>query len=588
MARNDVFTRREFIQTAGTGVAALLLMGAKPSRVSVPADMVFMNGRVYTMDSGAPWAEAVAVRKNIIAGVGRNGDMVKMAGPKTRVIDLKGKMLLPGFIESHIHPGFGSLFSGLVLLNQDGTKEEILNEIRKGVAEKKGDDVIGFMGFKASAFGPEGPKASDLDAIESSKPVLVFDYGGHSMWVNSMALQIAGISKDTPDPLPGGHYYKRDKNGNPTGWCIEPMAFMPVIYRLGITPNDVMDEEKKLFPVISSYGFTTVFDAGSFMQDVMFKAYLQLEKEGQLPFRVYGCHLISNPALLPDAIDELARLNRTYRSKLLTVNTMKVVYDGTLEAASCAMFDEFLNDRGNKGFELFPPEVLNDFVKKVDDAGFNIHIHAIGNRAISDVLGAFENLKRVKGLTPTKKTICHTQFFMPDTVARFKALKDVVAQTTPIWMIPDNNTQAAAGRELYERQALFNSLDREGVTVTFGSDFPVSSGMEGLNPFNEIEVGHTRRNVGAKDTELLPPMDERLSIETLLRGYTINGARQLGIDDRLGSIETGKLADLIVIEKNLFRQDPSDLHNNRVLLTVMNGTIVHDIMPVTEQKRKRA
>lgn len=573
---HDLMTRRKFIQTAGVGAAAILLSGAKMALS--PADYIFTRGTVYTMNPAAPWAEAVAVSHNTIVGVGRSSDIRKLAGANTRVIDLKGRMLLPGLIESHVHPAMGSLFSSLVILNQDDSKEQILKQIRETVALKKDEDVFGFMGFKASIFGPEGPTAADLDAIEKERPILVFDYGGHSMWVNSKALQMAGITRDTPDPLPGGHYYKRDKDGNPTGWCVEPMSFMPIIYKLGVTPEDVMVEEKKLFPIIAANGFTTVFDAGTFMQELMFKAYLQLEKEGLLPFRVYGCNMMANQKLLPGALEELARLNTTYKSRLLTVNTMKIVYDGTLEAASCAMFDDFLTDRGNRGFELFPPDVLDDFVKKVDDAGWNIHIHAIGNRAISDVLGAYEKLKKIKGLTPTRKTICHTQFFMPDTVRRFKDLKEVVAQTTPVWMTPDDNTMPAVGKEIYERQALFNSLDRAGVPVTFGSDFPVSSGLDGLNPFNEIEVGHTRRNIGARDSELLPPAAERLPIDALLRGYTINGAYQLGIEDKLGSIEVGKLADLIVIEKNIFAQKPSDIHHNRVLMTMMDGEIVYDAL----------
>lgn len=580
-AREEAMTRRDFLKTAGTGAAALALLGAKaaaedkqaPDR---PADVIFINARAYTMNPAAPWAEAVAVRGSVIAGAGRAGDVRKLAGAGTEIRDLKGKMLLPGLIESHIHPAMGSLFSELIILNQDLTKAQILEAIRKGVKEKGNEDVLGFMGFNASAFGPDGPKASDLDAIEKNRPLIVFDYGGHSMWVNSKVLAIAGITKETPDPLPGGHYYKRDKEGAPTGWCIEPMSFMPIIRKLGVTPEEIIAAERKLFPHIAENGFTTVFDAGSFMEEDMFKAYQLLEKHGELPFRVFGCHMIANQKLLAGAHEELKRLSSTYNSRLVKINTMKIVYDGTLEAFSCAMFDSFLTSPGNRGFELVAPEMLNEFVLRTDEAGWNIHVHAIGNRAISDALGAFENLKRRKGLTPARKAICHLQFFMPDTVKRFAELKEVAAQTTPVWMCRDTGTEPAVGKEIYERQMLFNSLDRAGVKVTFGSDFPVSSGLEGLNPFNEMEVGHTRRSIGEKDSEFLPPADERLPIDTLLRGYTINGAYQIGMERHLGSIEEGKLADLIVIEKSLFEQTTSDIHKNRVLLTMMDGRIVHD------------
>jgi predicted amidohydrolase YtcJ len=566
-----------FLVAVGVCMGLLAVVSCSTSHaVPVSARKAFVNAAVYTMDAEGSWAEAVVIEGNQIVYVGSTKGAEKWIDKNTQVFDLEGKMLLPGFVESHIHPTFGSLFDGVVMLDQDANKEQLLNDIKKGVAEKKEEDVIGMMGFKATLFGPQGPTAADLDAIESKRPVIILDYGGHSAWVNSKALQIAGITKATPDPLPGGHYYKRDPDGNPTGWCIEPMSFMPILYKAGVSAESIIAGEKNLFPVISSFGVTTLFDAGGFLQEEMFKAYLQLEKEKRLPFRVFACHMIGNPKLLSHAVDELTRLNKTYQSRLLTVNTMKIVYDGTLEALSCAMFDDFLIDKGNRGFELFPPDVLSDFVKKTDDAGFNIHIHAIGNRAISDTLAAYENLQKLKGRTPTRKTICHVQFFMPDTVKRFKDLKDVVAQTTPVWMGQDKNTEPTVGKEIYERQMLFNSLDQAGVKVTFGSDFPVSSGLEGMNPFNEIEVGHMRRNVGDKDSNILPPASEKLPMDTLLRGYTINGAYQLGMEDKIGSLEVGKLADLIVVEYNLFKQKPSDIHKNRVLLTVMDGEIVYD------------
>ena len=518
------------------------------------------------------------MEKNKFIYVGDTKGAGKFIDNKTRIFDLKGRMVLPGLIESHVHPAVGSLFAHVEMLNQDLNREQLLQEIKKAVITKKDEDVIEMMGFKATVFGPGGPKASDLDAIESKKPVIILDYGGHSAWVNSKALQIAGISKDTPDPLPGGHYYKRDKDGNPTGWCIEPLSFMPILSRVGLNPEAIKAAALKLFPAFSAFGFTTVFDAGSFPEEAMFKMYLQLEKENLLPFRIFAGHSIFDPKVRSNALAELARLHRTYNTRLLKVDTMKIVYDGTLEAFSCAMFDDFLNNKGNRGFELFLPDVLNDFVKETVDAGYNIHIHAIGNRAVSDALGAFEKLKRQKGLTRQRKTISHVQFFMPDTVSRFKALEDVVAQTTPLWMGPDDTTLPAVGKEIYERQALFNSLDKAGVPVTFGSDFPVSSGLAGLNPFNEIEVGHLRRNLGAPDSEILPPASEKLPIDTLLRGYTLNGAYQLGVEDRLGSIATGKLADMIVIEKNIFKQHPADIHDNRVLMTIMDGEIKYNIL----------
>ncbi|MFA6076384.1 MAG: amidohydrolase [Negativicutes bacterium] len=539
------------------------------------ARKMFTNAKVYTMNKSNPWADTVVVEGNKFIYVGNKSGAEKYIDDSVEIFDLRGRMVLPGFIESHIHPSFGSLFDGVVILNQDATKEQLLADIKKAVKEHQQDDIIGMMGFKAAMFGPMGPTSAELDAIEKEKPVIILDYGGHSAWVNSKALQIGGINKNTPDPIPGAHFYKRDKAGNPTGWCIEPMSFMPIVYKIGIKIDDVIEGEKKLFPTISAYGFTTLFDAGGIMQVEMYESYARMQKSGQLPFRVFSSYMVSDEKKLSESLVKLKQYSEKYNTPLFKLNTVKILYDGTLEAQSCAMFEDFRNDKGNKGFELFSPAVLASIVEESDNAGYNIHIHAIGDRAISDALAAFEKLKSKKGYTKTRKTICHTQFFMPDTVARFKALRDVVAQTTPVWMTPDSNTLAVAGKESYERQMLFNSLDEAGVKVTFGSDYPVSSGFEGLNPFNEIETGHTRRNIGESDSNYLPPESEKLPIDTLLRGYTINGAFQLGVEDEIGSIEVGKLADMIVVEKNLFEQKDDDIHNNRVLMTMVDGQVVY-------------
>ena len=568
-------TRREFIRgSAATGTLLAVGIYEYPA-FSAATEKAFVNGRIYTMNPLLPWADTVVTQGNRFVYVGSRSGAGSFLTKGTTIVDLGGKMVLPGFIESHAHPTYGSLLATFVVLNPEASREELMAEIKREVRERQKDEVIGMMGFKAALFGPDGPHAKELDAIECKKPLIILDYGGHSAWVNSRALQIAGITRETPDPIPGAHYYRRDKEGNPTGWCIELSSYAPIMLKLGFNAERINQGLEPLLAAFSSFGFTTIFDAGAYFEEESFSNYRLLEMSNRLPLRIHGCHMITTPQQLPTAVTELSRLNKS-SSSLVTVNTLKIVYDGTLEAQSCAMYEEFINDKGNRGYELIPPEVLSQLVTATDDAGFNIHIHAIGNRAIADVLTAFERLKQLKGPTPTRKTICHLQFFMPDTVKRLTALKEVVAQTTPLWMVRDRTTEAAVGKELYERQALFATLDKAGVRVTFGSDFPVSSGLEGLNPFNEMEVGMLRREVGRPDTEFLPPAEERLSLETLLRGYTINGAFQLGVEKELGSIEKGKLADLIVIEKNLFDQKPSEIHTNRVIMTVMNGAVVYD------------
>ena len=541
-----------------------------------PGKLALINGKIYTVNPKMPWAEAVVVDSNTIVFIGSTADAKKYIGSETRVTDLNGRMVMPGFIDAHMHPALGSFVSSAVLLDYFGTTESWFDIIRKTIKENPDRKYYFFANFRSITFGPEGPQKADLDAIESKKPIVVFDNGFHSAWVNSKALELAGIDKNTPDPVPGGHYYVRDKKGYPSGYCIEAQSFIPVILSLGITPEDIMKLEMATFPKLSAYGVTSVYDAGFIMEPQIFQAYLQLEKEGNLPMRVFASHWVSNPKSVPTAIEDLKRLDKSYRSNLFRVNTMKIMLDGTSDALSAAMFNDYLPGGKGNGFVLLPQNELNDFVNKIDSAGFNIQIHSVGDRAVSNALTAFENLKQKKGFTPTRKTVVHCQFFMPNTVERFKALRDVMANFTPSWMVSDPATLKIVGPEVYARNMLFNSMEQAGVRIACGTDFPVGAGIEDVNPFKQIEIGHMRRNIGAADTDILPPASEKMSLESLIKDYTINGAYELGVEDRTGSIEQGKRADIIVLDKNIFEQKSDDIHNNQVLMTVMDGKVVYD------------
>jgi predicted amidohydrolase YtcJ len=421
-----------FIRALTLCVLVVAIIAGSSCNHVKPGKMALINGKVYTLNPDMPWAEAVVVDSNTIVFVGSTADAKKYIGDSSKVTDLNGKMVLPGFVESHMHLALSNFMSQAVFLDANGTREQWLDVIRKTVKENPDKTYFLFSNFRPIIFGPEGPKKEDLDAIDSKRPIMVLDGSIHNAWVNSKAYELAGITRETPDPLPGGHYYKRDKQGNPSGFCVEAMSFVPIVMKLGITQEDIIGSMKQMFPMLSAYGFTTVFDAGSIMQTKMYEAFMQMEKEGNLPFRVFECYFVANPGEVAGAVDHLKEYDTVYRSHLLRVNTMKILLDGVLDARSCAMFDSFPDGQGN-GFVLMPPDQLTDLVIKSDDAGFNIHIHGVGNRSISDALGAFEKLKEKKGFTPTRKTIAHNTFFMPNTVQRYIDLRDVVAQTTPGW-----------------------------------------------------------------------------------------------------------------------------------------------------------
>ncbi|MGL4819903.1 MAG: amidohydrolase, partial [Bacilli bacterium] len=324
------------VLVSGTG---LYLYTKKPQQYDREA---FINAKIYTVNPEQPWAEAMIIQKDRIEFVGTVDEVNERLNSETKVHDLKGQMILPGFIDSHNHIGlitaqFGSAAS--VDMTVTKTKKEMLDAVRDFVKDHPDEKVILGMGFNATVFGDAGPQAKDLDAIESKRPVFLIDDGGHTVWVNSKAMEIGGITKDAPDPLPGIHYYKRDAEGNPTGWLVEAQAFVPLGKKLNIiTADNFVRGNKDLSEVVSQHGLTTMYDAGMMgFEDEVYSGMAKAEAQGELNYRVSGSYMIQTPKVLDVAVDTLLALKEKYNSELITVNTMKVHYDGTLEAKTGAL-----------------------------------------------------------------------------------------------------------------------------------------------------------------------------------------------------------------------------------------------------------
>lgn len=537
----------------------------------------FINGKIYTVDSNNPWAEAMVIENDKIIFVGSNNDAKNIIDKDTKVHDVDGKLMLPGFIESHAHIGLVSSQLGLdnsLFIEATWDKDTILNKLESFIKKNKDLDIIVGFGFDANVFGTDGPLASDLDKLEKDKPIFILDEGGHTAWVNSKAMEIGGINKDTPDPVPGIHYFKRDSQGNPTGWLKEAQSFVPLAKKLNIiTEETSIAGANTVLPIISQNGITTVHDGGMMgYEDTLLSAFSKMEKDGDLPIRLVGSYMVQSPKVLSSAVDSLKNLNSKFDSKLITVDTLKIQYDGTLEAKTAAMFENYGADNNENGKVLFDVDKLKQVVYDNGKAGFNVYIHAIGDKALDNAIESFEYLEENIDDKSIRKTIGHAQFFNKDSVERLTALDDVVIQTTLGWFGPSGFTLDTVGKERYEMQGLFNSLDKNSVKLSFGSDFPVGL-FNGLNPFYNMQVGYTRQYDSTSE-EVLPPFDETLPLETLIKGYTINGAYQLGMEDEVGSLEVGKKADFIILENNIFEQPKDEIVDNKVLKTYMNGDLV--------------
>jgi predicted amidohydrolase YtcJ len=286
--------------------------------------------------------------------------------------------------------------------------------------------------------------------------------------------------------------------------------------------------------------------------------------------------MIQNPVQLPAAIETFRSLEGRYRGKRLRVGSIKLHNDGTHQAHSAGMLEPYSDDPTNRGGVLVAGQALRDFVTAVDAAGIDLHVHAVGDRTTRETLDAIEAAHRANGPTPTRFTLCHLESIDDQDLPRFAEL-GVIAQTTPVWHQPYGPPERRSlGPQRYEALFRFAQLARDGVRVTFGSDFPAGGTIQSISPVYNIEVGHTRQAPGQPDGPIQGDPGERLTLETLVRGYTLDAAYQLRMEHEVGSIEVGKRADLIVLSRDLFEIDADEIHTSKVLLTLVDGVVVHE------------
>lgn len=558
--------------------AAIAILGCGNQLPEKGADTVILNAKIYTQSSVSPSAQALAISGTSLSYVGNNQGAEALIGKNTDVVDLAGKLVLPGFIDTHAHPMMAMGMSSGVELNSDQTSEELLRAIQAHVdANPESKGVIGF-GFLAAAFGPEGPTKELLDQIEPNRPIILMDEGGHSAWVNSKAFELAGIDNNTPDPIPGTHFYKRNSQGELTGWCLEAMTFMPMIAQLGLVDETSISEgADDISYLFSAFGITTIYDAGfSAFESVAYPAADRLAKSERLPFRLVTSHMIQSPDHLPEAVATLSNYQKRYASELVQPRVIKIHNDGTKEAKTAGQFEHYIDEPNNFGSVLLEGEILQEFVKEVDAAGFDIHIHAIGDRAVDEALDAFEAARIANPETSNRYSIAHTELVRDQDLPRFGEL-DVIAQTTPAWFATDGEFErAVVGRDRAEKLYRFRRIIDAGGKVTFGSDFPATGSLAALAPIANIEMGQTRKYPGEREMPVTPPIDAQLTLEEMIRGYTLDAAYQLNMETQIGSLEVGKLADFVVLSDDLFEMDVYEQHEAKVLMTYMNGQQVFE------------
>ena len=549
-----------------------------------PADLVFVNGAIYTVDAARRRVGAVAVKDGRVTAVGFDTDVRGSIGARTEVIDLAGRMLLPGFQDAHVHPVHGGLALIRCGVHAASTAEECLRMIRAYVGKHSDVRWILGGGWALDAFPGGTPTREALDDIVADRPAFITNRDGHGAWVNSAALKIAGITRDTPDPADGR--IERDERGEPSGTLHE--GAMDLVGRHAPPPSfeDRVEALRRGQAYLHSLGITAwqdaIVEAGS-----EYEAYLELAGTGELTARVVGALWWDRSRGL-EQIEELVDLRERGRVGRFRATSVKIMQDGIVENFTAGVLEPYLDRSGrptdNRGLSFVDPELLNDVVIRLDAEGFQVHFHAIAERAVREALDAIGSARSRNGPNDLRHHIAHIQVVHPDDITRFRAL-GVVANAQPLWAAHegqmDRLTIPFLGVERSTWQYPFASLVRAGATLAMGSDWSVST----PNPLEEIHVAVNRKmppgypylGEGISGEVFLP--DERLDVPTAIAAFTMGSAYVDHLDAETGSIEPGKLADLVVLDRDLFAIPAEELASATVDMTFVEGE------PVFERSR---
>jgi predicted amidohydrolase YtcJ len=473
----------------------------------------------------------------------------------------------------------GGAYATSLSLDTWGTVDEWVSAIAEFAAENKDAPLLFGYGFLATTFGPVGPTRQLIDAVVDDKPVLIMDEGFHAAWANTAALEALNITQDTPDPVPGYSYYKRDENGDATGYLLEGTAGMAMDSLNVITEDIIVEGTGIVVDILNAYGVTAAFDAGvieSGTHEDVKRILDRLETSGDLTIRLVGSSRPEKQEEYTTAVDTADLWRRELQGNHYHYNTLKIPNDGTVEGRTAAMFEDYQGEPGNSGKTVFTEEQMAHMITDAASRDMDVHVHALGERAIHETLNAIEAARAAHPDSETRYTICHVQVITDQDVPRFAEL-DVIAQSTPLWASYDTYGKQFVSDDQFRRFWRFKSLKDAGARLTFGSDFPASgAGTLGMSPIVQIEMGHTRQEYGEPDSRVQPLESERLSVASLVRGFTIDAAYQLHMEDQIGSIEVGKKADLVVLDQDIFTVDPYSIHETGVVMTVMDGQVVFE------------
>ena len=545
------------------GVLVLMSMLAMTaSAQSRPAaDLIIIKAKVWTVDKSRPTAQAVAVLGDRIVAVGSNADVEAWRGPATKVIDAGGKLLLPGFNDSHVHFVSGGLQLEQVQLNDVTSKEEFVSRIGERAKQTPKDEwMLGGDWDETKWTPPQLPTKELIDPVTGDTPVFLSRYDGHMALANSAALRLAGVTAQTAEPA--GGMIVRDANGNPTGALKD--AAMELVTKVipPLSHEQRLKAVKRALAHAAALGVTSVQHMNPDYEDIA--AYSELLDRGELTARIYAAPLITQ-------VDDQVKIGirRAFGSPYLRIGALKAYADGSLGSRTAYFFDGFVDQPDNRGLlsnEMHPVSLMRDRMMKADAAGLQLCTHAIGDQAISIILDLYSELIKAHGEDDRRLRIEHAQHMAAKDFDRFAQLH-VIASMQPYHAIDDGRwAQARIGHDRASRTYAFRTFLDHGVRLAFGTDWDVAP----LNPMLTLYAAVTRETLDGKNPQGWFP-EQKLTVAEAVEAYTMGSAYAEFQDKDKGSITPGKLADMVLLSEDIFSVPPDDISKVKVLRTLVGG-----------------
>jgi len=546
---------------------------------SQQADLVFRSGYIYTVNPAQPFAEAVAIKDGRFVAVGYNAEIDEWIGSKTQVVELdilNQHMVLPGIIDLHVHPFTTALFNILNLNFSDNKSHGTMMADLKAFAEEHVQNKwIRGGSWGIGVYPDNNPHKSEIDAVVSDRPVILIDETGHSYWLNSKALELAGITRDRPDGP--GEIIERDESGDPTGVVRE--AALRLVERVAEQPSleDWVAVEKKVMAEFSRNGITAMQTAEG--SNAHLDAFVAMEEAGELPMRVFVAwdwHFAQVSPLTNEEMDAQIEGRAKYETERIKPNYVKIFADGTPVGYKSLFVEEYSNKPGEFGNANMTAEQFNEAIAAFDAAGLGCFIHTIGDGTTRRVLDALEYTRATNGSPGTRHKLSHLMWIHQDDIPRFGEIPNIAADFSPGLLYNQPGVYESVtdllGKGRVARTSPVRHLVAQDIPVGYGSDWLT---VAPVNPWPQMQSFMWRRNPGHPRLPAQNP-SAAVTIEHAIQIFTFNGARAVDAASSLGTIEVGKYADMVVIDRNLLQTPLTKIRETQVLKTISGGQIVYD------------